>query len=116
MMNVSIMPQQKHREEAGGCQPSLGGCEGDSPVIEKSCQGLMFPREIESWYNYNTLEKLLLVKCRALKCYSDSVFFLLTKIKFWQFKNATASHSLVLKTEGENNKFLWFQKCGSAFV
>ena len=40
---------------AGGSQPSLGGCGGDSPVSErmdKSSQGLMFPEGMKSWYRY----------------------------------------------------------------
>ena len=49
-MNGRRIPEQKHREEAAGC-------EGDSPVLEISCQGLIFPREMKHLYNYNTLEQ-----------------------------------------------------------
>ena len=56
-MNGSRIPKLKQREEAGGRQPSLGACEGDIPVMEKSCQGLIFPREMKSLYNYNTIEQ-----------------------------------------------------------
>ena len=43
--------EKDHVEGAGGSQPSLGGCGGDSPVsekMEKSCQGLMFPGGMKS--------------------------------------------------------------------
>ena len=50
-MNGRRIPEQKHREEAAGC-------EGDSPVLEISCQGLIFPREMKHLYNYNTRTKL----------------------------------------------------------